>query len=122
MAEQRGDLAAVVGLVVDQHGVRTVPQAPGKPPQQGQLKVNTESVLYPHPIKDIQVIKNDQFAFNARPNQKEGDFIYFDKDIQPGESYCYVRVIQEDDQIAWSSPIGVTYSTENGAAKSGVRR
>jgi hypothetical protein len=31
-------------------------------------------------------------------------------DAQPGENYYYVRVIQKDGQMAWSSPIWVLWS------------
>jgi hypothetical protein len=34
-------------------------------------------------------------------------FTYTDQDPAPGESYFYVRVEQENAQLAWSSPIWV---------------
>ena len=30
-------------------------------------------------------------------------------EITPGEHYYYVRVIQEDNNMAWASPIWVNY-------------
>jgi hypothetical protein len=35
------------------------------------------------------------------------EFTYRDAQPVKGESYYYVRVIQADDQIAWSSPIWI---------------
>jgi hypothetical protein len=36
------------------------------------------------------------------------NFTFVDNQAAPGESYYYVRVIQVDDQMAWSSPIWIT--------------
>ncbi|HEV8129798.1 MAG TPA: hypothetical protein VGQ81_00985, partial [Acidobacteriota bacterium] len=59
-------------------------------------------------IKDIRVIRNNRIVYSQQPNRREADFIFLDSDAPAGESYYYVRVIQEDEQMAWSSPIWVT--------------
>jgi hypothetical protein len=58
-------------------------------------------------IKQIDIIKNQKFIYTSRPGVKEASFDYTDKDFGAGENYFYVRVLQEDGQIAWSSPIWV---------------
>jgi len=58
-------------------------------------------------IKQIDVVKNQKFIYTSRPGVKEASFEYTDKDFGAGENYFYVRVLQEDGQIAWSSPIWV---------------
>jgi hypothetical protein len=70
------------------------------------LKVRVEGT---GPIAKIEVIKNNTFIHTVRPNGVSAVFEYRDNDIQPGESYYYVRVEQDAGQLAWSSPIWVTY-------------
>ena len=62
------------------------------------------------PIARIVVIKNNKFVHTVEPGGASAAFEYRDGDIQPGESYYYVRVEQAAGQLAWSSPIWVTYS------------
>ncbi len=60
-------------------------------------------------VKDIQVIKNNRFVYQQKPGVREAEFAFTDTDTQAGESYYYVRVVQEDGQVAWSSPLWVSY-------------
>jgi hypothetical protein len=55
-------------------------------------------------IKQVDVVKNQKFVYTVRPGVKEVSFDYTDQDFGPGEIYYYVRVMQEDGQIAWNSP------------------
>ncbi len=60
------------------------------------------------PIRQIDVLKNNTFVHNLQPLKKEATFTYVDNQPgAPGESYYYIRVIQANDQMAWSSPIWV---------------
>jgi hypothetical protein len=58
-------------------------------------------------IKQIDVVKNQKLVYTARPGVKEASFDYTDQDFGAGDIYYYVRVMQEDGQIAWSSPVWV---------------
>jgi hypothetical protein len=58
-------------------------------------------------IQQVDIIKNRKFAYTARPGGKEANFDYTDEDFGAGDNYYYVRVLQEDGQIAWSSPVWV---------------
>ena len=58
-------------------------------------------------IKQIDIVKNQKFIYTARPGGKEASFDFTDADFGAGENYYYVRVLQEDGQIAWSSPVWV---------------
>jgi hypothetical protein len=62
------------------------------------------------PIARVVVIKNNTFVHTVQPGTASAAFEYRDADIKPGESYYYVRVEQAAGQLAWSSPIWVTYS------------
>jgi hypothetical protein len=59
------------------------------------------------PIRQIDVIKNNTFVHNMQPLEKEVTFTYVDNQPSAGESYYYIRVIQANDQMAWSSPIWI---------------
>jgi hypothetical protein len=60
------------------------------------------------PVRQIDIIRNNTFVHTRQPMQRDVSFTFADSEPQPGESYYYVRVIQVDDQMAWSSPIWIT--------------
>lgn len=58
-------------------------------------------------IKQVDLIRNRAFVYTSRPGTKQTSFEFSDKTPVPGESWYYVRILQEDGQMAWSSPIWV---------------
>ena len=60
-------------------------------------------------IKRVDVIKDNQVVFVRQPDTptREVKFQFEDKEVQPGVHYYYARVIQEDRNMAWVSPIWV---------------
>ena len=58
-------------------------------------------------IQQIDLIKNRKFVYTARPGTREASFEFTDQEFGPGESWYYARVLQQDGQLAWSSPIWV---------------
>lgn len=58
-------------------------------------------------IKQIDLIKDRKFVFRTRPGQSEASLEYQDREPGGTESWYYVRVLQEDGQLAWSSPIWI---------------
>lgn len=60
------------------------------------------------PIRQIDIIKNQEFVYNRQKLPQETELEFIDNKKEAGEDFYYVRVIQEDDNIAWSSPIWVT--------------
>ena len=64
------------------------------------------------PIHNIQIIKNNSYVYSVEPGLREVSFAFRDTGAKPGESYYYVRVQQEDGQMAWASPIWVDYRPE----------
>ena len=63
-------------------------------------------------IQQIDIIKDNTFVYTSHPGVREVTFSYTDSDIEPGTHYFYVRVIQEDNNMAWGSPIWVNYAKE----------
>ena len=60
-------------------------------------------------VAQVDIIKNEAIIYSTSPNQKTVALTYVDQDATAGTSYYYVRVVQDDRQIAWSSPIWVNY-------------
>ncbi|MEP7362589.1 MAG: DUF3604 domain-containing protein [Acidobacteriota bacterium] len=69
-----------------------------------QLKIK---VIGTKPIRQIDIVRSNQFVLTSHPNTKEAELSFQDSAPLPGESYYYVRVQQHDDQMAWSSPIWI---------------
>ena len=62
-------------------------------------------------IAAIDIIRNKAFIYHSDPGTKTAEFTYVDNHPSAGESYYYVRVGQIDRNLAWSSPVWVTYQT-----------
>ncbi|HZT30402.1 MAG TPA: hypothetical protein VFA33_10990 [Bryobacteraceae bacterium] len=75
--------------------------APGAP----QFSVR---VLGTGPILQIDLIKDRRFVYTTRPLTKDAAFEFADREFGGKESYYYVRVLQQDGQLAWSSPMWIT--------------
>ena len=63
-------------------------------------------------IAQIDIIKDNKIVYTAHPGVEELSLTYTDRDVETGEHYYYVRVIQEDNNMAWASPIWIDYSAE----------
>ena len=70
------------------------------------------------PIKEIAILRNGDIIHKIEPNSETAEFEYDDfqelskhvidsPDERPPFVFYYIRVLQEDGHIAWSSPIWV---------------
>jgi hypothetical protein len=74
----------------------------GTPPQ-FEVYVRGTAVL-----KQVQIVKNGQFAYTQTPKGEECRFRYTDTTLAPGEgAYYYLRCEQKNQEWAWSSAIWV---------------
>lgn len=62
-------------------------------------------VLCPGEIARVEVCRNNEFVYLNEPASREADLTFLDTAPLKGRSYYYVRVIQKDDEIGWSSPV-----------------
>ena len=67
-------------------------------------------VIGTKPIRQIDIIRDQSFIHNRQNLGEEVNFTFVDNEAEAGEHYYYVRVIQADGNLAWSSPIWVTRS------------
>lgn len=58
-------------------------------------------------IKRVELIRNGKFVYSQEPNAKNYNLEFADQTPPAGRSYYYVRVLQLDRNLAWSSPIWV---------------
>ena len=65
----------------------------------------TVRVIGTAPIAQIEVIKDEKVVYSVNPGTREVTLTYLDQEPTPGTSYYYVRVIQEDREVAWGSPL-----------------
>jgi hypothetical protein len=62
------------------------------------------------PVAKLHVIRDNKYVYSTEPKKPEVKLRYTDTDIKPGAtSYYYVRVEQEDGNLAWGSPMWITY-------------
>jgi hypothetical protein len=60
-------------------------------------------------LADVILIKDEQAVYSIQPTRNEAAFDFTDMQAREGqESYYYVRVVQADRRIAWSSPMWIT--------------
>ena len=59
----------------------------------------------PAEIARIDICRNNQFIYTNEPDGCDAQLTFVDREPLAGRSYYYVRVIQEDEEIAWSSPV-----------------
>jgi hypothetical protein len=107
--KQRHSYGATDNIILDYRM-----QAGGKEYLQGDIvKVDGDfklsvKVLGTMRVRQIDIIRGNKFIHNVNPMERDVSFTYIDTEApRSGETYYYVRVIQEDDQMAWSSPIWV---------------
>ncbi|MFQ6130484.1 MAG: hypothetical protein ACE5R4_00460 [Armatimonadota bacterium] len=60
------------------------------------------------PLAKVEVIRNNRYVYAAPGNGRTLEFEYLDNNAPPGGYYYYLRVFQEGEAYAWSSPIWVT--------------
>ena len=67
--------------------------------------VGTARVRYVHLLRDNEVVHS--FGGDA-DGGRYGGFTFVDEGAAPGTHWYYLRVVQDDGEMAWSSPIWVT--------------
>ena len=88
------------GIAVDQGGDRTVQLV-------GQLAASSTAPNWSLRFKQFVIVKNEQIIYKSHPNQEEYAFEFRDRGFTAGSNYYYIHVVQNDGQVAWSSPIWV---------------
>lgn len=61
-------------------------------------------------IETVEIIKDGKFVYRTDPHGASAEFDFIDNAAGNGQSWYYVRVMQTDRNMAWSSPIWVKYA------------
>ena len=60
------------------------------------------------PIARVDIIKDFVYVYSTEPHRDRVEFSWTDEEARPpGLSWYYVRVLQEDGELAWGSPLWV---------------
>jgi hypothetical protein len=62
------------------------------------------------PIAKVQIIRDNKYVYSAEPKERKVTLHFTDMDAKQGQSaYYYVRLEQADGNLAWASPMWITY-------------
>ena len=75
-------------------------EAPSPPPLEASISGTA-------PIDRVEVIRNNRIVYTAAGIGRQMQFTYSDREALAGEAWYYIRVQQQDGQLAWSSPIWI---------------
>lgn len=78
-----------------------------QPAQSGPVQVSAR-VIAPSEIERVDVCRNNVFVYTRPGNGRETSFTYEDSKPLTATAYYYVRVVQKDGELAWSSPVWLT--------------
>jgi hypothetical protein len=66
------------------------------------------------PIRQVDVICNEKYLYTVHPGKSEVNLRYLPMDQAAGTSHYYIRIQQQDGQMAWASPLWVTVEAPRG--------
>jgi hypothetical protein len=62
------------------------------------------------PIAKVSIVRDNKYVYTNEPNSVDVSQDYTDMDVKAGQThFYYVRVEQSDGNLAWASPIWITY-------------
>ena len=59
-------------------------------------------------IKEAVIVRDNKYVHARKGEGEAMEFEFREQSLEPGEHYYYVRVEQEDGNVAWASPVWVT--------------
>jgi hypothetical protein len=60
-------------------------------------------------IAQVQLVRNNEFVYTTTPKKQQIDIKYTDMEPKAGLNFYYFRILQEDGEVAWASPVWVNY-------------
>ncbi len=62
-------------------------------------------------VDRVDLIRNAAYIYTGNPRKADVDVTFTDMQPKPGLNYYYFRVLQEDGEVAWASPIWVNIAS-----------
>ena len=97
-----GTTAAKIFLDVRVNGHLMGEKIAEEPGKRVEIKITARC---PADIDRIEICRNNKFIYTNKPKGKQADIKMTDDKPLSGRSYYYVRVLQKDEEVAWSSPV-----------------
>lgn len=60
-------------------------------------------------LAKIDLIRNNEYVYSAQPDTAEVEIKYEDTHPRAGTNLYYFRLLQQDGEVAWTSPVWVNY-------------
>lgn len=60
-------------------------------------------------IAQVALVRNNEYIYTTEPNKAEIELKFVDMQPVEGTNLYYFRLLQEDGEVAWSSPVWVNY-------------
>src|SRR5262249_35505456 len=99
---KRHSYAATANVLVDFRGQGDITRTAALPELSARI-VGTA------PLKRVALIRDNEYIFSVKPEGDRYRLDYRENNLSGGEHYYYVRVEQDDGNVAWSSPTWVSY-------------
>ena len=58
-------------------------------------------------VSEVRLIRNNEYLYTNAPQTSDVEIKFIDMDPKPGMNMYYFRLLQEDGEVAWSSPVWV---------------
>lgn len=58
-------------------------------------------------VSDVRLIRNNEYIYSNEPNKPDVEIKFVDMEPKPGLNMYYFRLVQEDGEVAWTSPVWI---------------
>jgi hypothetical protein len=63
-------------------------------------------------IDRVDLVRNNRYIYATTPHKQNVELKYTDMEPESGLNYYYFRVLQENGELAWASPVWINYQPE----------
>ncbi|MBI3463997.1 MAG: hypothetical protein HY000_13205 [Planctomycetes bacterium] len=63
-------------------------------------------------IVRVDLVRNNEYVYSADPGKESVELRYTDDHPKQGTNLYYFRLVQDDGEVAWCSPIWVNYGAK----------
>ena len=60
-------------------------------------------------IAKVELVRNNEYIYSKEPKESDVELKFVDMTPKVGTNFYYFRILQENGEVAWSSPVWVNY-------------
>jgi hypothetical protein len=60
-------------------------------------------------VDRVDLVRNNRYIYATTPRKQTVELKYTDMEPEPGVNYYYFRVLQDNGELAWASPVWINY-------------